>query len=1137
MLTETQPKTLRVFISSPGDVANERFLVRQLLRELPYDPFLRGNIAFDVISYDDPVAPTPLPANLTPQEAVNRFGPKPSECNIVIFILWSRLGTPLDPQVFSRIDGTQFMSGTEWEFEDAYNAEQRPTILVYRCSEEPKLGMQDPTWEEKKKQYDRLNGFFQRFSNLDNSVRSGFKTYRTSHELKRQLEIDLKYLLREHSFAHIQSAHPLPMPVWGGSPYPGLRSFRPEEAPIFFGRDSEVDSLISRLRNLEEHFLLVLGASGTGKSSLVHAGLLPRLAEGAIEGSEEWLTISFTPGALGPDPFMALAVALKEMPNEHQFSRPREVARELSRSPKRLGQILRNMSVRQSSRTFLIFIDQLEELFTIVSEEHRQDFSHLIRHALEANCIRIIGTARADFLSQFASDPILADLVQRPGATFPLGSPGPAALVDMVRRPADRAGLMIEDGMADEIVRSVGFDQGALPLVAFCLEELYRDRGLDHRLTLDGFTRLGGLRGAITRRTESLLGELRKSYENDFDMAVEQMFSSLAHVDAAGTENRRRASRADLMAMRTPIPELIEKLIDGRLLTAEDTGGHAVVMLAHEILLREWPALRDWLDRNRTRLQRVQRMMLSLSADDAHERQFAIQMLSEAAGGSDSVVPALANSLNDQDDRVRLAAVQALGRIGEGAVTAVPGLVEVSKRKWNYWTGMNWEEQAQKALVRIGPAAIPELLKIKGYDAFIADVLGDMGQPAAPHAIAYLINCLHSVSTPVQMAAARALGSVGAESSQVVDELIGCLNDSDEDVRRRIIDALARVGHLAASRLIELVDERLETAARSQPRDSLPIYAAEILGWIGPDAVEGIPSLLAILRIRSNRFRIAAIRALGHIRAADSEVVKAVVTTLGSADEEVRVASATALGQFGSVATPSLVNALGHRQMHVREGAARALGNMGRSASIAVNALTSLLDDPEPFVQAAAAQALGQIRTHASKFLPKLISFLASENEYVRGSAIIALGRLGGAAAIAVPSLTDALSDDDWTIRGAAAASLSRFGASAVGAVGVLLGLLDDPEEKVRAAAAAALGAIGPVTAEVVPALLATFFSSAPGFVRTAAEESLNHIKFASPELLPSFFSSEISYFDLRRQYQQTQVSPCKDLGECSESA
>jgi hypothetical protein len=573
MLTETQPRTLRVFISSPGDVADERSLARQLLKqELPYDPLVRGEIAFDVISYDDPAAPIPVPASSSPQEAVNHFGPRPSECDIVVVILWSRIGTPLDQKIFPKSGGDQFLSGTEWEFEDAYNAQPRPTILVYRRSEEPRVGMNDPLWMERKTQYDRLNEFFDRFKNLDNSIRSGFKTYETPRDFKQKLEVDLKYLIRNFGYPHTNTVYQPSKIGWSGSPYPGLRAFRENEAPIFFGRGSEVDSLISRLRNLDERFLIVLGASGTGKSSLVHAGLLPRLAEGAIEGSQEWRTVSFTPGGLGQDPFVALAVALKETVDRNFPLNPREIARRLSRFPERIAETLNNLTASASSRTVLIFIDQLEELFTIVSTEHRQNFSHLLRHAAETNWIRVIGTARADFLSQFASDPLLADLIQRPGATFPLGSPGPAALVDMIRKPADRAGLTIEDALADEIVKSVGFDQGALPLVAFCLEELHQRRS-DNRLTLDDFARLGGLRGAISRRTDALFDELRKLHEEDFDKSIETMFSSLAHVDAAGTENRRRTSLADLIAMPPPVPELVERLIEGRLLTAEDTSG------------------------------------------------------------------------------------------------------------------------------------------------------------------------------------------------------------------------------------------------------------------------------------------------------------------------------------------------------------------------------------------------------------------------------------------------------------------------------------------------------------------------------------------------------------------------------------
>ena len=110
------PLYLRVFISSPGDVADERNLARRLLKdELPYDPLLRGKVTFDAVSWDDPAASTPMVATLTPQEAVNRFGCRPSECDIVIVVLWSRLGTQL------KIDGTSYLSGTEYEEGTARN--------------------------------------------------------------------------------------------------------------------------------------------------------------------------------------------------------------------------------------------------------------------------------------------------------------------------------------------------------------------------------------------------------------------------------------------------------------------------------------------------------------------------------------------------------------------------------------------------------------------------------------------------------------------------------------------------------------------------------------------------------------------------------------------------------------------------------------------------------------------------------------------------------------------------------------------------------------------------------------------------------------------------------------------------------
>src|SRR3954466_14295209 len=104
-----QPQHIRIFLSSPGDVAEERELARRLIKdELPYDPFLRDHFTFDVVSWDDPAAPNPMLATLTPQAAVNRFGPKPSECDVVVVVLWSRLGTHLDLGAFRKPDGTPY---------------------------------------------------------------------------------------------------------------------------------------------------------------------------------------------------------------------------------------------------------------------------------------------------------------------------------------------------------------------------------------------------------------------------------------------------------------------------------------------------------------------------------------------------------------------------------------------------------------------------------------------------------------------------------------------------------------------------------------------------------------------------------------------------------------------------------------------------------------------------------------------------------------------------------------------------------------------------------------------------------------------------------------------------------------------
>src|SRR3954465_14212907 len=222
--SKPRPLHFRVFLASPGDVADERALVRRLLKdELPYDPFLRGRVTFDVVSWDDPAAPTPLPAGLTPQEAVIRFETRPSECDIVIVVLWSRLGTHLNLTKFQKANGDPFLSGTEWEYEDACKGQSE--IFIYRRTEEPKVGMKDPARVEKFRQYELVEQFCQCFSkNPDGSFRGNVTDYDTPTAFKERLASDLKRLLRDRLGQSDTGSTTAIVPVWTGSPYPGLRT-------------------------------------------------------------------------------------------------------------------------------------------------------------------------------------------------------------------------------------------------------------------------------------------------------------------------------------------------------------------------------------------------------------------------------------------------------------------------------------------------------------------------------------------------------------------------------------------------------------------------------------------------------------------------------------------------------------------------------------------------------------------------------------------------------------------------------------------------------------------------------------------------------------------------------------------------
>ena len=188
------PLHLKIFLSSPGDVAEERELARHLIKvELPYDPLLRGKVTFDVLSWDDPAAGVPLLATMTPQEAVNQGLGRPADCDITIVILWSRIGTPLPADKYRKPDGEPYGSGTEWEYEDARAAGR--DVLIYRRTATISVDIKASDLEERREQMRRLEEFFARFRNADGSFNAASSSYVAPVDLKERLGNDLKALV------------------------------------------------------------------------------------------------------------------------------------------------------------------------------------------------------------------------------------------------------------------------------------------------------------------------------------------------------------------------------------------------------------------------------------------------------------------------------------------------------------------------------------------------------------------------------------------------------------------------------------------------------------------------------------------------------------------------------------------------------------------------------------------------------------------------------------------------------------------------------------------------------------------------------------------------------------------------------
>jgi HEAT repeat protein len=820
-------------------------------------------------------------------------------------------------------------------------------------------------------------------------------------------------------------------------PYKFLFAFEIQDATIFFGRDAAAGALYETI--FKDRMTVLHAKSGAGKTSLLNAGLSPRLIHEhylpvyarAYDDPVQAIKRVFAPPSWAPWPDLLSQLTL------HEF----------------LGHVCAHLS--RKTQGLVLVLDQFEEFFIFWPEqEHRQPFIDIL-----ADCyddpelpVRFVIGIRKDYYSD------LATFQNRMRHIFH----NEYYLKSMVREEAEAAItrpvsklddiVTYEPAVLDELLGDLMAGGMALPHLQIICTDLYK--GLaegETMITLDAYEAAGRAQGILGRYLEKVLDRLPGRGAIIAKAALTELVSSEATKRVLSYE--MLAAKVD--AEDDDLEDVLARLVDARLLRRDEVGGEVVYEMAHEYLIGE---MTQWMDRKNLAFKQAEELLAREVANwrvhrtpipkdrlellHAHREQFkgldneVWACILRSALKADSVMedwarlaglkPLIA-ALGDEDPFVREAAATALGEIGEPAVEPLIAALGDEDR--------NVRSAAAKALGRLGNArAVEPLIAALGDEArdvrsAAAGALGRFGEPA----VEPLITALGDEDPLVRNVAAEALGRLG--NARAVEPLIATLGDEDPLVRSAAARALRRFGEPAVEPLIAaLGDEDLE----------VPWMAAEALEEIGKPAVE---PFIAALGEEDHQVSFMAAWALEEI---GEPAVEPLIAALGEEDHQVSFMAAWALERIGEPAVEPLIAALGDEDRNVRSAAARALGRLGNAR--AVEPLIAALGDEDRNVRSAATRALEEIGEPA---VEPLITALGDEDPFVREAVATALRRFGEPA---VEPLIAALGDEEFFVREAAATALEEIGEPAVMP---FIAALGDEDPLVRSAAARALRRMG----------------------------------------------------------------------------
>lgn len=626
-------KVIRIFISSPGDVQEERERARSVVHQLRRR--YAGRMDLQALLWEE----LPLQADMSFQQGIDMVLSQ-TGVDIAVFILWSRLGSPTGPLMVGN-QGKQYRSGTEREWDLMLHARERckregspprPSIIVYTrkddVSFDERLRGKSVDEQEREIRQKKLVGEFigEEFRDARTGVNlRAYHSFDHPTTFAQQLRIHLTNLL--DSLAGENSGEPVWIIEDKGPPFRGLGVFEFEHAPVFFGREDEVVTIRTRLREQACRgcaFVLISGASGSGKSSLARAGLLPDICNYEIDRSvRQWRSLAVKPSQLGSDPVSGLMQALSGktvLPELAEWSGelvpcqndPSQWPKWLVRVGVRVGDALKAACPRGGATRLVLLIDQLEELYSDagICEPSREQFFELLETLARSGSVWMLATVRSDFYQHCQNSPALIRMKDGSGQ-YDLMLPAADAMSRIITGPATLAGLRFErqgeQSLADVIMREATEHRELLPLVEHLLLELCQHRSDDGMLTFAQFRRLGGVEGALRKRCEDTFSSVSPAARESLDSVLSELVALSG--DSQETSVRRTVSMARLCSDPARA-ELVRAMIAARLFTSTSDSSRAagdssgpdtgsVVSVSHEALLRVWPRAAEWINNNR----------------------------------------------------------------------------------------------------------------------------------------------------------------------------------------------------------------------------------------------------------------------------------------------------------------------------------------------------------------------------------------------------------------------------------------------------------------------------------------------------------------------------------------------------------